>query len=90
MEERLNPLSGPPGTLSPGAGGAGEALDVRGSSFARCALVAATTLLEFLWFSVEFTPSVGMKLSRTSPESSAAPQKQPKESAFTSFGTSKC
>lgn len=30
MEEWLDPLSGPPGTLSPGAGEAGEALDVRG------------------------------------------------------------
>lgn len=63
MEERLNPLSRPPGTASPGAGGAGEALDVRGHpSFVSSPWSLPELCRKFLCFSVEFTLSVWTNL----------------------------
>lgn len=53
MEERLNPLLRPPGTSRPGAGGAGEALDVRGHpSFVSSAWSLPELWCKFLCFSV--------------------------------------
>lgn len=49
MEERLNPLSRPPGTASPGAGRAGEALDVQGHLSFVLSLVVALVQVSLLF-----------------------------------------